>query len=66
MDRRTTEQHQTILATLLEFRKLLYNCTEEMGHSSTRPPNVIAHDQFYQAFPALVLQAKNAGVRRPG
>ena len=27
---------------------------------------VIARDQFYQAFPTLVLQATNAGVRRPG
>jgi len=25
-----------------------------------------ACDQFYQAFPALVLQAKTTGVRRPG
>ena len=27
---------------------------------------IIARDQFYQAFPILVLQATNAGVRRPG
>jgi len=27
---------------------------------------VIAHNQSYQAFPMLVQQATNAGVRRPG
>jgi len=40
-----------------------------MCHFSTCPLTsryVIAHDQFYQAFPALVLQATNAEVRRPG
>ena len=29
-------------------------------------PPFFVHDEFYQAFPALVLQATNAGVRRPG
>jgi len=30
-------QHQTVLATFLGFRKLLYSCTEGMCHSSTCP-----------------------------
>ena len=37
-----------------------------MCHSSTHPGTSLHVTQFYQSFPALVLQAINAGVRRPG
>jgi len=37
-----------------------------MCHSSTLPGTSLHVTQFYQAFPMLVLQATNAGVRRPG
>jgi len=37
-----------------------------MYHSSTRPSTSYHVTQFYQAFPALVLQGTNTGVRRPG
>jgi len=68
---RTVEQlsarHQTDLATFLGFRKPLYSCTEGMCHSSTHPGRTYHVTQFYQAFPhVIVLQATNAGVRRPG
>ena len=46
--------------TFLEFRKLLYSCTEGMCHSSTYPGTSL------QAFPMLVLQVTNAGARRSG
>ena len=67
VDLKTTESLTSDnLGDIFEFRKPLYNCTERMCHSSTRPPNdQVRHcDQFYQAFPHiyLVLQATNAGV----
>ena len=37
-----------------------------MCHSSTCPGTSFHMTQFYQAFPTLVLQATDAGVRRPG
>jgi len=35
-------------------------------HIHPTPRYIIACDQIYQAFPVLVLQVTNAGVRRPG
>jgi len=46
-------QHQTVLATFLGFRKLLYSCTEGMCHSSTHPGTSLHMTQFYQAFPSI-------------
>jgi len=55
MDRRTTERarHQTVLVTLLGFRKPIYSCTEGMCHSSTRPGTSYHVTWFYQAFPHI-------------
>ena len=71
--KQTTEglstQHQAVLVTFVGFRKPLYSCIEGTCHFSTCPLTfwyVTARDQFYQSFPALVLQATNAEVRRPG
>ena len=61
-------RHQAILATFVGFKKPLYSYTE----GCVTPPlqsisgYIIAHDQFYQAFPILVLQTTNSWVRRPG
>jgi len=38
------------MAMFLGFRKLLYSCTEEMGHSSTCPGTSLHMTQFHQAF----------------
>jgi len=62
-DRRTT---QCLTSDSFAFRKLLYSCREGMCHSSTHPGTALHLTQFYQAFPMLVLQATNAGVRIPG
>jgi len=35
-------------------------------HSATHPGASLHETQFYQSFPALVLQATNTGVRSPG
>jgi len=59
-------QHQTVLVTFLGFRKPLYSCTEWMCHSSTRPWTSLHVISFTRPSPTLVLQATNAGVRRPG
>ena len=59
--KRLSARHQTVLATFLRFRKPLYSCTEGMCHSSIRPGTSYHMTQFYQ-----VLQATNAGARRPG
>jgi len=52
---RTVEQlsarHYTVLAVFLEFRKLLYSCTEGMCYSSTCPSMSMHVIQFYQTFP---------------
>ena len=64
--------HQTVLATFLGFRKPLYSCTEVhvMCHSSTRPGTFTVRHCTWPSFtgpsPVLVLQATNAGARRPG
>ena len=52
-----------VLVTLLEFRNPLYRKNVPLLHTSRY---IIALDQFYQAFPKLIPQATNAGVRRPG
>jgi len=46
---RLSVRHQTVLATFLGFRKLLYSCTKGMCHSSTRPGTSYHMTQFYQA-----------------
>ena len=56
-------QHQAVLVTFLEFRKLTESCTERMCNSS----NVqVCHvrGKFTRPSPVLVLQATNGGVRR--
>jgi len=65
---RLSNRHQTVLVPLLGFRNPLYSCTEGMCHSSIRPGTSYHVTQFYQAFPRVstVLQATNAGARRPG
>jgi len=58
-------QHQTVLVTFLGFRKLLTTVQKECA----TPPHVqVRHTwlSFTRPSPALVLQAKNAGARRPG
>jgi len=42
------------------------SCTEGMCRFCTHSPYVIAHDEFTWPSPALALQERNAGVRRPG
>jgi len=61
----TRHQACTVLATFFEFRKLLYSCTEGRCHSSTRPGMSLHVISFTRPSPALVMQAINAGVRRP-
>jgi len=66
---RMSAQHQTILATFLRFRKLLYSCTEGICHSSTRPGTSYHMTLlFYQASPHISTAYNNcwgekAGVR---
>ena len=50
-------------------KNTLYRYTEGCAtppHVQSISRYVIAHDQFCQAFPTLVLQTTNSGVRRPG
>jgi len=67
MDRRTTEcLTSDSLGDISWVQKAtlqLYWRNMPLLHTSRY---VIAHDQFYQAFPTLVLQATNAGVRGLG
>jgi len=51
---RLSSQHQTVLAMFLKSKKPFYNCTEGMGHSSTRPGTSLHMSQFYQAFPHVI------------
>jgi len=44
-------RHQTVLATFLGIRKLLYSCTEGMCHSSTHPVMSLHMTHFYQRRP---------------
>ena len=46
--------HQTVLVTFLGFRKPLYNCTERMCHSSTRPGMSLQWLSFTRSSPALL------------
>jgi len=50
---RLSARHQTVLATFLGFRKLLYSCTEGMCHSFIRPGMSYHVTQFYQALPRV-------------
>jgi len=62
---RLSTRHQTILTTFLGFRKPLYSCTEECA-TSLHTSSQVHHCMWLEPSPALVLQATNAGVRRPG
>ena len=62
-------QHQIVLAMFLGFRKPFTAIQKECAtppHVQPMSRYITACDQFYQAFPTLVLQAINAGVRRLG
>ena len=63
---RLSTRHQTVLAMFLGFRKPLYSCTEGMCHSFTRPGMSYHVTRFTRPSPALLWQATNTGVRRPG
>jgi len=53
------------IGSAFTYLQLFWECaTPPHVHPTSR--QVIACDQFYQAFPALVLQVTNAGVRRSG
>jgi len=63
---RLSTQHQTDLAAFPGFRKPLYSYKDGMCHSTTqRPGTSLFMISFTRPSPRLVLQATNAGVRRP-
>jgi len=66
----TTEHLTSDILGDIGFRKLLYCYRERMCHSSPRPPKHLGMSlqviSFTWPSPVLVLQATNAGKRRPG
>jgi len=59
-------QHWVVLGTFPGFFTAVQKQCATPPHTHPMSRYITAHDQLYQALPVLVLQATNAGVRRPG